>query len=162
MLIFSPKRMYCTLFTFIVLQISVIQVESTLSSTAAKVRRTQSISPVRTGSASQSTSSIVSHNVQLKPKASTSAIQQDVEQRPLMERETKQVRFTGSESLTDPMAVTYGEHLDPRRDGVFARMRTLQHVPTAVVGTLSGAGLVVAKQILFQNNTTTNEYNTNQ
>lgn len=152
----------------ILLTLIQVQVESTFSSTAAKVRRTQSMRVVKTRPVSQSTSSTsstASHNVESesKPLASTSSFQPEIDQqrlqeidlKPMVEEESKHVRFIGSASLLDPMVGTHSEHLDPARDGVFARMRNrmLRYGSAAAIGSAIGAGGLAAKEFLFQNNT---------
>lgn len=148
------------LIVIIILQINMIQVESTLSSIAAKVRRTQSVTSL--------------HNVELesRPIASTSSvIQPEIDfnhhyhhqaEKPLIERESKNVRFSGSAGLIDPIAETHGDRLDPRRDGVFARIRNmaLHYGSTAIVGSVIGAaGGFAAQQLVFQNNNITQPMN---
>lgn len=170
------------LITIIVMQITIIQVESTLTSSVAKGRRTQSmrIPPYNSelrpktppASPSGSSSSTASRNIESesKPIAGTSSsFQLETEHQhlePLIEKESKHVRVISSARSIDPMAGTQSEHLDPTRDGVFARMRNrmLRYGSSAVIGYAIGAGgLTAAKQLLFQNsNNITQPVNTTQ
>lgn len=165
----------------IFLQINVIQVETMLASTAVKARRIQSQSmriPSYNPELSPRASSPVSRNFEsdARPIASTSAflpeidIQQQQHQhqethlQPLVEEKTKHVRVVSSSSLIDPMAVTYSEHLNPTRDGVFARMRNrmLRYGASVAIGVAIGAGGLTAEQFLSQNNTITKPVNTTE
>lgn len=151
-----------------------------LTSTMAKTRRiqpqsTNSIVKLRPPSPSTSISSVGTHTVELDSHrtsaASSSAVQPEVnshhrvelsERQPLVESELRNVRFTGSESLLDPEVMTNSEHLNPRRDGIFARMRNraLYYGTAIVAGTAVGAAAgFTAKQFLFQNNNNNNNDN---
>lgn len=149
------------LITIIILKIGIIQVESTLGAGFGKqLRRTQSRS--RSPSPSTSIASTVSHNVELEsnPTAETSGLQQPLIE---IERKSKQVRInSGSQSLVDPTVVTYSEHLDPRRDGVFARIRNkaLKYGSAAVIGTAIGAvgGFAYAYDSIDNNTTNTSSH----
>lgn len=178
MLIFSSKCVHHVLFVVIILQITIIQVESAFS--AAKVRRTQSVRlpsynseliPKTRPASTSSITSTASHKVEFESKsASTSSFQPEIDQhqhhhhqetalKPLLEGESnsKHVRFMGSASLIDPNAGTQSENIDPTRDGVFARVRNrmLRYGSGAVIGSAIGAGGLAAKQLLFQNNNNT-------
>lgn len=157
----------------ITLILCIIQVES-MSSSSVKIQRTPSIrgpNPelrLKTRPASQltsSTTSIASHQVESESKliAGTSVVEPETdfrndqrqEHQPLVERESKHVRVSSSINLIDPVAGTQSEHLDPLRDGVLARMRNrmFRYGSAAAVGSAIGAGgLVVAKQLLYNQN----------
>lgn len=142
----------------LVLQFEINHVRSTLP--AAKIRRTQSMRVQRTrpSSSSSSSSSAGSHLVEseLKPLASTSTFQ-EIDIKPIVEEKPRRVRFGSSSSLIDPMAVTQSEHLDPARDGAFARIRNamVRYGAAAGIGSVIGAGGFAVKQILFQKNNST-------
>lgn len=157
MLVFSSMCIHHVLATIVILQIGIFQVETTLPTNFIKVRRTQL---VRTRPASPSASSTSSHNVESesKPMASTSTFQQEIgverqeiDLKPLTEAEAKRVRLI-EPNFVDPLAVTQSEHLDPMRDGVFARMRNnaLRYGAAAAIGSSISAGGLAAKQLLSQ------------
>lgn len=152
------------------------------ASIAAKIRRTQSIRghpltseyipktrPV--SPSASSTSSATSHKSELDPKPSTSASTFHTESEPkpststsgfhtesetkpiLKEEQASHVHFSSSASLIDPMAVTHGDHLDPTRDGAFARA-ALRYGAATIIGTAIGIGGGYAtKELLSQNST---------
>lgn len=131
-------------------------------------------------SASSSFSSIASHNV-IESEAQEPVVgpsfkqrqrldnidlhdlheQLGPESRPLVEdvlpSRRNNARF-GSATLIDPMAGTQSEHLDPMRDGVFARLRNraLHYGLGGAVGTGLTVGVLTAKEFLSQNATNTN------
>lgn len=159
------------LITIIVLQITIIQVESTLATTGAKVRRTQAFrvpsynSELNPKTRLGSSKSTASHTVESesRPIASTSAIQPEIDVhfyeqetflQPLIEGKSKRVRINSSPNLHDPMAMTQSDHIDPTRDGVFARM--VRHGSSVAIGSAIGVGGLAAKQFLFQNNNNNN------
>lgn len=103
-------------------------------------------------STSSSIKSSASRNIELEsePSASTSGILREKELQTFIEGKSKQVSFS------DPLSATHSEHLDPRRDGVFARLRNraLRYGSAAVVGSAIGVvGGLSINQHLFQNNT---------
>lgn len=169
MLIFSSKCIHHVLIT-IILQIGIIQVESTFSSSAAKIRRTQSIREPRTRSASPAAAASQKVVSESKPKASTSAYQPETQLHSLIEKESKHVNIASSASLIDSMTGTQSEHLDPTRDGYFARMRNrmLRYGSAVAIGSAIGAGGLAAGELavnhlLYQNNNnTTQPMNTTQ
>lgn len=147
----------CAFILILVLQISINQVKSTIPST--KIRRAQTMRAQRTRpSSTSSSSSTASHIVESesKPLASTSAFSEIVI-KPIVEEEPRHVRFGSSSSYIDPMAVTQGEHLDPARDGAFARIRNavVRYGSAVGIGAAVSAGGFAVKQILFQNNNST-------
>lgn len=166
MSIFSTACIQRVFISVIIVQIVMTQVESTFpSSAAAKVRRTQSMKASSYNSelrpktrpvspSTSSTSSTASRIAETEPMASTSALLQEIDIKPIVE-ESKRVRFGSATSLVDPMAVTHSENLDPARDGVFARMRNamVRYGSAAAIGSALGAGVLAAKQLLSQNNT---------
>lgn len=122
-------------------------------------------------SSSSSVSSTASYKNE--PIASSSSLQpeidldqhQHLDHNPLIEQ-SKHVRFASSvSSLVDPLAVTQDEHLDPRRDGVIARMRSamLRYGSAVAIGSAIGAGSLATTKHFFQNNNTQlNSTNTTQ
>lgn len=70
----------------------------------------------------------------------------------MLERESKHVRI-GSTISIDQIAMTETEHINPARDGVYARKRNrvLRYRSDAVIRTgISAAGGLAAKHILNQ------------
>lgn len=148
------------------------------SFSAKSIRRTESIRvpsynkeigrPHSPSSASTSSATSHNHNVELETKqtASTSAIQPENELHPLIEGKSNRVRFSDSASLIDPNAGTHVEHLDPARDGAFARMRMrnkiLGYGSAIVIGSAVGAAGFAAKEILLKNDSIAQPMNTSR
>lgn len=161
------------------------QVEGMLT---AKIRRTQSLRPrtiqraenllnVNTQSGSLSSISSFASTSTLselqaaesQPIASASSRKQidsarfkNVDLHPLAEK-TKHVSFINSVNLDEASASTYSDgHIDPSRDGVFARVRNtlLRYGSAAALGTAIGAGGVVIDQHFFHNNNISETFTT--
>lgn len=154
MQLFSPMCIHSVYILIFAMQIGINQVGSTLPS--VKIRRTHSMRVQRTrpSSSSSSASSTASHMAESesKPLASTSTFH-EINIEPIIEERSRQVRFGSTTSLIDPMAVTQGEHLDPMRDGAFARIKSamIRYGAAVGIGTAIGAGGFAVRQI-FQNN----------
>lgn len=157
MLIFSPKCVHYYVLIILILQLSITKVEPIFSPRAAKIQRAQSM---RAFSHSSRT-----HNVEseLRPAAeaaaaSTSAVQSETnvhlsekssDHQPLIE-EVRHVRINDLPILVDPMAMTQSEHINPTRDGVFAR--AFRYGASAATGVAVG---IAAKEFLIPNNNIT-------
>lgn len=126
MFIFSPKYILYVFISIIILQITIIRVESRIAWRVPKVRRMQSMQ-------------VASYN----SKFDSVKARPEKKLQPLVEGESKHVRFSSSASLIDPMAMTHGP-LDPRRDGYFARIRMRERA-------LHNANRIAAKERLFKN-----------
>lgn len=163
----------------LIISVLILQIIQVRPLFGVKTRRTKSMSvlnhnlepvvktrptSISSSSSASSTSSIATRKNEAI--ASTSASQHEIDlhlhqhhkmdHKPLIEQ-SKHVRFAGSaSSLTDPMAVTQREHLDPTRDGFFARLRNtlIRYGSVTAVGSVLGAGSLAAKQFLFQSNST--------
>lgn len=148
------------------------------TSTAVKIRRTQSmrgashitseyipktrpISPAAS-STSSAASHISEHEHEPKPSTSAAAFRTESETKPILKEEARHVHFSDSASLIDPMSVTHGEHLDPTRDGAFARA-ALRYGTATIIGTAIGIGSgYAAKELLSQNSTQNVSMNSTQ
>lgn len=142
----------------LILQFTIIKVESIFSSNSARNQRTQSMRTQPSSSKSTFSRNIESES---EPQAGTSDVKpvinahiEETDIQPLIE-ESKRVRFNNLPILVDPMAMTQSEHLNPTRDGVFAR--AFRYGGTAAVGSAIG---IAAKQFLFQNNNIQTQYTT--
>lgn len=160
MLLISAKCVHYVLI-ILVLQTSIITIESLFSPRTTKIQRSQSMRASSHLTRTQSTlPRIAESESESRPIASTSAIQpdinnvnlhkQDTDLQPLIE-ESKHVRIVDSPILLDPMAMTQSEHINPARDGVFAR--TFRYGASAAIGSAVGIGV---KHFLSQNDNKNN------
>lgn len=103
-------------------------------------------------SSSSASSAFSLKAAEMKPFASTSTFQ-EVDLQPMIEQ-PKHVGFISSISLNDATAGTQSVHLDPSRDGVYARMRSnaLRFGSSAVIGSVIGVGGAVIGQRFIYNN----------
>lgn len=144
MLLFPIKSLY---FLKVIIFLCIYN-EIEAAGSSSSIKRTQSMKPLMaqkpirtsTSSASSTASTSRHQHIELRdPVASTSNTKQIT-----FEEDLQRLRSVSNINLDEAVRATNAEHLDPTRDGVYARLNRilLQYGTAVVVGSAIGAGAI--------------------